>query len=116
MRGRPLTGFGRGRPNLPLPLERVKNRRAIEGETGFCKGFLKGEGERGGALEGEGLTGGVLGAVWVRGRLLTGFGRGRPNLPLPLERPLRNPGGGCPEDPSPNSAEDGRFCLSPWRG
>ncbi len=25
LRGRPLTGFGRRRPNLPLPLERVKS-------------------------------------------------------------------------------------------
>ena len=31
-------------------------------------------------------------------------------------RPLRNPRGGCPEDPSPVSAADGRTCLSPWRG
>ena len=23
---------------------------------------------------------------------------------------------GCAEDPSPNLAEDGRVCLSPWRG
>ena len=30
LRGRPLTGFGRRRPNLPLPLERVKSSPAFE--------------------------------------------------------------------------------------
>ena len=30
LRGRPLTGFGRRRPNLPLPLERVKSGPAFE--------------------------------------------------------------------------------------
>jgi len=61
--GRPLTEC-RGRV-LPLPLEGVKN------------GGLRGA---------RSLVG------WVRGRPLTDFGRRRPNPPLLLERPLRNPG------------------------
>ena len=62
--GGPLTDFGRGRPNLPLPLERVKN-----GATGIC------------------LHRKVLAGVEIStGRPLTDFGRGRPNLPLPSER------------------------------
>ena len=44
--GRPLTEFGRGRPILPLPQERVKSRAAFEVGAGSCKGLLKGEGER----------------------------------------------------------------------
>ena len=46
LRGRPLTDFGRRRPNLPLPLERVKIRPALEVKAGFCKGLLSGEGVR----------------------------------------------------------------------
>ena len=57
--GGPLTEFGRRRPSLPLPLERVKS----GGPGGRCS---------------------LLG--WLRRRPLTDFGRGRPNLPLPLER------------------------------
>ena len=62
---------------------------------------------------------------WVRGRPLTGFGRRRPNLPLPSERVksrstspthLARLSVGCAEDPSPVSAEDARTCLSPRRG
>ena len=34
LRGRPFTGFGRGRPILPLPLERVKN--GDRGRVGCC--------------------------------------------------------------------------------
>ena len=44
--GRPLTDFGRRRPNLPLPLERVKRRLPFEVNAGFGKGLLKGEGAR----------------------------------------------------------------------
>ena len=62
------------------------------------------------------------------GRPLTECRRVRRRLPLPLERvktaaPLGEwisaglPAWGArPEDPSPISAEDGRICLSPWRG
>ena len=35
--GRPLTEFGRGRPILPLPQERVKSRHAFEFERRFAK-------------------------------------------------------------------------------
>ncbi len=41
--GRPLTGFGRRRPNLPLPLERVKIRRIFEDEASSAK--VSGEGK-----------------------------------------------------------------------
>ena len=40
LRGGPLTGFGRGRPNLPLPSERVKSGGTTDGGplTGFGRG------------------------------------------------------------------------------
>ena len=65
--GGPLTEFGRGRPNLPLPLERVKSR-----GPGGCRCL----------------------AWWVLGRALTDFRRRRRNpsassgrvLPLPQAR------------------------------
>ena len=80
MLGRPLTEFGRRRPILPLPLERVKNRAVrIRLHPNVAAGVST-------------LSGGPL----------TEFGRGRPNsgssppdgvrgrlgrvLPLPLER------------------------------
>ena len=58
--GRPLTDFGRGRPNLPLPLERGKNGGSSQGWTshtrpsGFAKVSLE-RGENGGPSKGLAL-------------------------------------------------------------
>ena len=58
--------------------------------------------------------------AWLRGRPLTGFGRRRPNLPLPLERvKSRGPEGdcpwwvGCPEDLSSQPSLSGRPLRNP---
>ena len=51
------------------------------------------------------------GSWTVQGSRRAGTGRRRPNLPLPLERRLRNPGDGCPEDPSPQPSPPGERPL-----
>ena len=64
--GRPLTDFGRRRPNLPLPLERVKSdANPLDSEAAPEPEFPR-----------HAST----------GRRLTGFRWGRRSLPLPQER------------------------------
>ncbi len=118
--GRPLTEFGRRRPILPLPLERVKNDVPLSEMTPNTiatqegtRGARKAVGSETRPYEERGADAGMVeededgrvGDPLPFGRLRAGSTAelaGSRRLLKLVQRLVRNPGGGCPEDPHPD--------------